>query len=146
MGGRCLLQSVLYIMCGILLWIVGGETHLNSVYNDGVCCPVSEPQSWLVATGCAADGTDPMCNPLEELQEKVIRLQQENKMLRVQQEEMHKDRLTEFQIVLDAAIRNTHKLENENRNSRINRRTSSTLNFLNYAIFWVKRNGTWSKN
>ncbi|XP_051898002.1 protein Hook homolog 3-like isoform X2 [Pristis pectinata] len=50
-----------------------------------------------------------------ELQEKVIRLQHENKMLRVQQEETRKDRLTEFQSVLDEASRHTHKLQNENR-------------------------------
>ncbi|XP_069783242.1 protein Hook homolog 2 isoform X2 [Narcine bancroftii] len=50
-----------------------------------------------------------------ELQEKVIRLQHENKMLRVQQEETYNDRLTEFQNVLDDANRHTHKLENENR-------------------------------
>ncbi|XP_072104566.1 protein Hook homolog 2 isoform X1 [Mobula birostris] len=50
-----------------------------------------------------------------ELQEKVIRLQHENQMLRVQQEETYKDRLTEFQSVLDDANRHTHKLESENR-------------------------------
>ncbi|XP_055519993.1 protein Hook homolog 3-like isoform X1 [Leucoraja erinacea] len=50
-----------------------------------------------------------------ELQERVIRLQHENKMLRVQQEETYHDRFHEFQNVLDDANRHTHKLENENR-------------------------------
>eukprot|EP00061_Rhincodon_typus_P018564 g47782.t1 len=49
------------------------------------------------------------------LQEKIIQLQRENKMLRVQQEETYNNRLTEFQSMLDDANRNKHKLENENR-------------------------------
>uniref|UniRef100_UPI00398EA679 protein Hook homolog 1-like n=1 Tax=Pristiophorus japonicus TaxID=55135 RepID=UPI00398EA679 len=105
-----------------------------------------------------------MCNPLEELQEKAIRLQQENKMLPVQQEEMHKDRLTEFQSVPTGTRTNWRMKTGQQgeleicqkhmnilgssvlKNGQFNRRTSSTLNFLNYAIFGVKRNGTWSKN
>ncbi|XP_038640586.1 protein Hook homolog 3-like isoform X2 [Scyliorhinus canicula] len=50
-----------------------------------------------------------------ELQEKIIQLQRENKMLRVQQEETCNNQLTEFQSVLDDANRGKHKLENENR-------------------------------
>ncbi|XP_078285553.1 protein Hook homolog 2 isoform X2 [Rhinoraja longicauda] len=50
-----------------------------------------------------------------ELQDKVIRLQHENKMMRAQQEETDHHRFHEFQSVLDDANRHTHKLENENR-------------------------------
>ncbi|XP_072420387.1 protein Hook homolog 2 isoform X1 [Chiloscyllium punctatum] len=50
-----------------------------------------------------------------ELQEKIMQLQSENKLLRVQQEETYNNRLTEFQSMLDDVNRSKHKLENENR-------------------------------
>ncbi|XP_042200577.1 protein Hook homolog 2 isoform X1 [Callorhinchus milii] len=50
-----------------------------------------------------------------ELKEKVIHLQHENKVLRLQQEETYNDRITELQSILDDANRSRHKLENENR-------------------------------
>uniref|UniRef100_A0A667X4W5 Hook microtubule-tethering protein 1 n=1 Tax=Myripristis murdjan TaxID=586833 RepID=A0A667X4W5_9TELE len=88
--------------------------------NEELRCTQAQ-QSHLYQAGMLPSGSpshDNLAAELIPIEEKFIRLQHENKMLRVQQEDCEREKIADLQVQLEEAHRTHSELDTENRLSR----------------------------
>uniref|UniRef100_A0A672KNN1 Protein Hook homolog 1-like n=1 Tax=Sinocyclocheilus grahami TaxID=75366 RepID=A0A672KNN1_SINGR len=117
-----LMDSVLKLLGYILAHTISIERDTLRETNEELRCTQAQQDQLLHArkyqTGSPShDNLAAEMLPIE-YREKFIRLQHENKMLRLQQEESENERITELQELLEEARRGRSQLDTENRLNR----------------------------